>query len=90
MPHALYVLLRTALSLALVVLLLLHVSGDLSLPLLNRLEQLAYDARLRLTMPETVDSRIVIVDLDEASLQRKGPWPWPRQQVAQLVDTLFD
>ena len=90
MPHALYVLLRTALSLALVVLLLLHVSGDLPLPLLNRLEQLAYDARLRLTLPETVDSRIVIVDLDEASLQREGPWPWPRQQVAQLVDSLFD
>ncbi|MBP8287367.1 MAG: adenylate/guanylate cyclase domain-containing protein [Rhodoferax sp.] len=90
MSHALYVLLRTALSLALVVLLLLHVSGDLPLPLLNRLEQLAYDARLRMTMPGGVETRIVIVDLDEASLQREGPWPWPRQQVAQLVDTLFD
>jgi adenylate cyclase len=90
MSHALYIVLRTALSLALVVLLLLHASGDLPLPLLNRLEQLAYDARLRLTMPGGVDTNIVIVDLDEASLQREGPWPWPRQQVARLVDTLFE
>lgn len=90
MSHALYIVLRTALSLALVAVLLLHASGEMPLSLLNRLEQLAYDARLRLTMPGGVDTNIVIVDLDEASLQREGPWPWPRQQVAKMVDTLFE
>ncbi len=90
MSHALYVLLRTGLSLALVGLMLLNAGGYLTLPLLNRLEQLAYDARLRLTMPGGIDTNVVIVDLDEASLQVEGRWPWPRQQVAQLVDTLFD
>lgn len=90
MSHTLYVILRTALSLGLVGMLLLHASGHTPIRLLTQLEQLAYDARLRLTLPGGVDGRIVIVDLDEASLQREGGWPWPRQQVAQLVDTLFD
>lgn len=90
MSHAMYVVLRTGLSLALVGMLLLHASGYAPLSLITRLEQLSYDARLRLTLPGGVDPRIVIVDLDEASLQREGSWPWPRQQVAQLVEALFD
>ncbi len=89
MSHTLYVLLRTGLSLGLVLALMLHASGYSTLPLLTQLELFAYDARLRLTLPGDVDTRIVIVDVDEASLAREGRWPWPRQRVAQLVDTLF-
>ena len=33
---------------------------------------------------------IVIVDIDDASLRALGRWPWPRDRLAQLVDTLFD
>ena len=29
-----------------------------------------------------------IVDIDEASLQSLGQWPWPRSQIAKLVDQL--
>ena len=89
MPHTLYVLLRTGLSLGLVLALMLHASGHFPLPLLTQLELFAYDARLRLTLPGDVDARIVIVDVDEASLAQEGRWPWPRQRVAHLVDTLF-
>ena len=87
--HSLYVLLRSGLSLCLVALLMLHASGHVSIRLLNQLELLAYDARLRLTLPGGVDPRIVIVAIDEASLLQEGQWPWPRQRLAQLVDTLF-
>ena len=90
MSRTLHVLLRTSLSLGITLMLILHASGYLSLPLLNQLELFAYDARLRLTLPGGVDPRIVIVDIDEASLLREGQWPWPRQRLAQLVDTLFD
>ncbi|HXP96705.1 MAG TPA: adenylate/guanylate cyclase domain-containing protein [Telmatospirillum sp.] len=31
---------------------------------------------------------VVIIDLDDASLAEVGQWPWPRTQVAQLVDQL--
>jgi adenylate cyclase len=87
--HSLYVLLRSGLSLCLVALLMLHADGHLPIRLLDQLELLAYDARLRLTLPGGVDPRIVIVAIDEASLLQEGQWPWPRQRVAQLVDTLF-
>ena len=54
-----------------------------------------YDARLRLTMPRTVDDRIVILDIDEKSLVEperggEGHWPWPRNRLALLLDKLFD
>jgi adenylate cyclase len=67
----------------------------LRLPLLANLEAIAYDTRLQLTMPQTVDPRIVILDIDEKSLAEKeqggeGRWPWPRDRLALLMDQLFD
>jgi adenylate cyclase len=63
--------------------------------LLANLEAIVYDTRLRLTMPQTVDSRIVILDIDEKSLAERerggeGRWPWPRDRLALLMDKLFD
>jgi adenylate cyclase len=65
------------------------------LPLLDNLENLVYDTRLQLTMPRTVDNRIVILDIDEKSLAEKeqggeGRWPWSRDRLALLLDKLFD
>lgn len=34
------------------------------------------------------DSPVLVVDIDEASLQTVGQWPWPRTQLASLVQTL--
>lgn len=34
------------------------------------------------------ERRVVIVDIDEASLVRIGPWPWPRERMAELVRRL--
>ncbi|QNM97355.1 CHASE2 domain-containing protein [Chitinimonas koreensis] len=55
---------------------------------LEHLDLWLYDARVMLTMPDTVDPRIVIVDLDEKSLAEVGRWPWSREVVARLVDRL--
>lgn len=81
---------RIAITLLPVVLAVLHVIGVLPMGVLHRLDHLIYDARLRASMPGTLDERIVIVDIDEQSLAEVGRWPWPRQHVARLVDTLFD
>ena len=62
----------------------------LSFPLAGKLEAIAYDARLKATMPGTKDPQIVIVDIDEKSLRREGHWPWPRDKLARLLDQLFD
>ncbi len=65
------------------------------MPLVNHLEAIVYDTRLVLTMPRTVDNRVVILDIDETSLAEKenggeGRWPWPRDRLALLLDILFD
>lgn len=57
---------------------------------LERLENYLYDARVRLDVGEGHDPRIVIVDIDEKSLQVEGHWPWRRDKLAFLLDNLFD
>ena len=49
-----------------------------------------YDYRLRLSLPNKGDDRIVILDIDEKSLKQEGRWPWGRDKMARLVDSLFD
>ena len=58
----------------------------------DRLEWVAYDLRFDLTRPFAggEDAGVVIVDIDERSLQAEGQWPWPRAKVAALVHRLFD
>ncbi len=60
------------------------------LSFVDQLSAIFYDYRLRLTMPRSVDDRIVILDIDEKSLQEEGRWPWSRDRLAVLMDKLFD
>ncbi len=39
--------------------------------------------------PLLPNSPVVIIDLDDASQQEVGQWPWPRNIVAQMVQNLF-
>ena len=41
-----------------------------------------------ITQTNAPERRLILVDIDEKSLQELGPWPWPRQRVAQLVTAL--
>jgi adenylate cyclase len=68
---------------------LLHAVGVLPIGVFQRLDDIIYDARLRATMPNTLDERIVIVDIDEKSLAEVGRFPWGRNKLAQMVDILF-
>jgi len=59
---------------------------------INRLEYLLYDQRMAV-MPKAVkppENKIVIVDLDERSLQAEGQYPWNRIKVGQLTERLSD
>ncbi|MGH8370803.1 MAG: CHASE2 domain-containing protein, partial [Gammaproteobacteria bacterium] len=82
-------LVRIAISLVLFLVFVAYVSGVLPFRFLDQLEHYAYDARIRLTMPGTVDHRIVIVDIDDATLREKG-WPLSRDLYARMIDQLFD
>ncbi len=82
--------LRLSLSLAIVLLSLLNALGFLNFSYVQRLENYTYDLRLQWMMPNTQHKRVVIVDIDEKSLQQMGHWPWSRNKLATLVDQLFD
>jgi adenylate cyclase len=81
---------RRVLGLALLLVLLGHAAEIYRIGLIERLDAIFYDARLRLTMPRGIDDRIVIVDIDEKSLAEQGRWPWGRDRLALLMDKLFD
>ncbi len=53
----------------------------------QRIEAGAYDLRLLGTLPDNVepDPRLIIVDIDEYSLQQEGQWPWARSRLAELL-----
>lgn len=80
---------RIAVTLIPLVFALLHAGEVLRLDVLQRLDHILYDARLRATMPKTLDERIVIVDIDEKSLAEAGRWPWGRNKLAELTDELL-
>jgi adenylate cyclase len=80
---------RIAVTLIPLVFALLHASGALRMGVLQHLEDIIYDARLRASMPETLDDRVVIVDIDEKSLAEIGHWPWGRNRLAALMDELL-
>ncbi len=82
--------LRALLNAVVLVLFLLHVVDYQRWGFVERMENLAYDVRLLITMPNTVDRRIVILDINERSLAEVGRWPWPRKTLATLVQRLFD
>jgi adenylate cyclase len=81
---------RIAVTLLPLLVALLHASEALQINVLQQLDNIIYDARLRATMPQSLDERIVIVDIDEKSLSELGRWPWSRNHLANLVNELFD
>ncbi|MBF0152455.1 MAG: adenylate/guanylate cyclase domain-containing protein [Magnetococcales bacterium] len=81
---------RHAISSACIAVFALHILHMVDIPALISLENMAYDLRVRETSSQTIDPRIVIVDIDEKSLAAEGRWPWNRKRVADLVSILFD
>ncbi len=82
------VLLQWLMNVCLVALVLVPSLLDSPSRVLERIEAVAYDLRLLATLPPGQDTRVVIVDIDERSLREVGRWPWRRDQLATLVDTL--
>lgn len=47
------------------------------------------DRILQVRQIDTPEPRVLVVDIDEASMRELGPWPWPRARLADLVETLL-
>lgn len=85
--------LATCAGLFLVAFLLVVLSGLLPgiSSIYQRLELLFYDQRMQLHLPDKARAAavpIVIIDIDETSLQHEGRWPWSRAKIAELVEKL--
>ncbi len=81
---------RLLISLTILLFFVLHAFKIAEWHFINALEYKIYDARLKLSMPKTMDNNIVIVNIDEKSLSEIGRWPWNRSVMAGLIDQLFD
>ena len=81
---------QAALSALFVGLIAAHVGGLVHIAPMQRAEAWLYDAWLKRTAPIGPDDRIAILDIDEASLKSVGRWPWSRDTMSALVDTLHD
>ena len=83
---------RIALGLVVMLLFAGHAGEFYNIGLITRLDNIIYDTRLALTMPGGVDSRVVILDIDERSLDKEalGRWPWRRDKLSALLTKLFD
>ena len=85
-------LVRIALGLLVVLVFVGHAAKLYQVGFITRLDNIIYDYRLRLAPPDTVGERIVILDIDERSLDPRalGRWPWGRDKIVALLQKLFD
>jgi adenylate cyclase len=80
---------RLGISMLVFLVFALHSGRWLPLRLLDVVEAFTYDARVVLTLPQSGDPRVVVVDLDERTLAAEG-WPLRRDKMAILVEQLFE
>jgi len=74
---------RVLAALGAVALLVLLTLSEVTLPL----DQALFDLAAR-NGRQQGNHQVVVVAIDPDSIARLGPWPWPRHQLAQLVDRL--
>ena len=55
---------------------------------LERYERISYDTRMRWMNNISAHDQIVHIDIDDGSLATVGHWPWPREKLADLIETL--
>jgi len=55
---------------------------------LQSLEEFSYNGFVRLLPSIETEARSAVIAIDNASLEKYGPWPWPRQRLATIVKQL--
>ena len=55
---------------------------------IKALELRLYDQMIYYTAPNKPDPRIVIIGIDQKSLDQFGRWPWPRDLIGRLIEKM--
>ena len=79
---------KIPLSTGIILVSLLVIISASSLRLCQGLELLTYDLRFRLKPPLKVSEDILIITVDDLTLNQLGQWPIPRDFYASLLDVL--
>ena len=57
--------------------------------LISQVEEHIYDQMIRLDWHQhDQNPKVVIIDIDDSSVQQEGRWPWPRDKMARLINQL--
>ncbi|HEX4462147.1 MAG TPA: adenylate/guanylate cyclase domain-containing protein [Polyangia bacterium] len=59
-------------------------------PTLRMMEGFATDLKFRLRGPRPLAPKIVMVEIDEDAINQLGRWPWHRDAMAVLIQSVFD
>jgi serine/threonine-protein kinase len=54
----------------------------------QRLEELAYASAAHFLPPPKLAPSVAVAAIDAQALQRLGPWPWPRDKLARVIERL--
>ena len=55
----------------------------------TRLDEGMRDSFVRLTANTIPEERLVVIDIDDASLRELGAWPWSRSKIADMIEFLL-
>jgi adenylate cyclase len=55
---------------------------------LERLELLLYDVRYEMQRKSNPPDNIIIVAIDDRSIEKIGRWPWDRDRMADIINTI--
>ncbi|MBV7537498.1 adenylate/guanylate cyclase domain-containing protein [Duganella sp. sic0402] len=47
------------------------------------------DQLIRRQASAATEQRLAVIDIDETSLAAAGPWPWPRERIATMIEQLL-
>ncbi|MBN2466943.1 MAG: CHASE2 domain-containing protein, partial [Deltaproteobacteria bacterium] len=85
-----YLLTISALRVGIGITFLCVVVNVINPPFLQRLELACYDLRLTARGMVSPLDKVVLVAIDEKSLDEVGRWPWPRTRIAEIIDRLTE
>jgi len=93
-PKRVASLLSAAATLAVTLWLSWAVTAGRTPDILQKLDLWIYDSWVRATLQQGGSSsgapKVTVLELDEASLEKLGQWPWPRDRVAQVATQVLD
>lgn len=77
-----------AIAAAIIAVFLIPVLTGASIPFMDALERKTHDFRFQLRGPIPPSGQVVIVAIDDRSLDAIGRWPWPRFVMGELIHIL--